>query len=177
MIQKNQHIKTLYTTLLLILGGIWTCALRAQEPVRPVVQQVSFPKDTLHITECGAKGDGQYLNTEAINKAIKTISEKGGGVVLVPRGLWLTGSIEMKSNVNLHVQRDAVVLFADDFDAYELVEANWEAERAWRIQNAISGKNLENIACPGAGAIDGNGGACGMVKRDKVPDSQWKKVV
>lgn len=174
---RKKHIKTIYTTVLIIWGGMGACALKAQEPVHPVIQQVSFPKDTLRITDFGAKGDGQYMNTEAINKTITTVSEKGGGVVLVPGGLWLTGPIEMKSNVNLHVQRDAIVLFTDDFDAYELVESNWEGEPAWRNQNPISGKNLENIAVTGAGVIDGNGGAWRMVKRDKMTDSQWKKLV
>lgn len=173
--QKKQYINVIYTTILLGWGGV--CTLKAQEPVHPIVQQVSFPKDTLGIIDFGAKGDGQFINTEPINKAITTISEKGGGVVLIPGGLWLTGPIEMKSNVNLHVQRDAVVLFTDDFGAYELVESNWEGEPAWRNQNPISGKNLENIAITGAGVIDGNGGAWRMVKRDKMTDAQWKKLV
>lgn len=176
MIKKQQHINIIiYITILMMWMGV--CALKAQEPARPVIQQVSFPKDTLRITEFGAKGDGQYLNTEAINKAITTISEKGGGVIVVPGGLWLTGPIEMKNNVNLHVQRDAILLFTDDFDTYKLVESNWEGEPAWRNQNPISGKNLENIAITGAGVIDGNGGAWRMVKRDKMTDSQWKKLV
>lgn len=174
---RKQHIKIFYTTVFMTLSGLGSYGLRAQEPVQPVVQQVSFPKDTLRITEFGAKGDGQYLNTEAINTTITAISEKGGGVVLVPGGLWLTGPIEMKSNVNLHVQRDAVVLFTDDRDAYQLVESNWEGEPAWRNQNPISGRNLENIAITGAGVIDGNGGAWRMVKRNKMTDAQWKKLL
>lgn len=177
MTRRKQHIKILYAAILLVCGGMGVSIVKAQKSAYPVVQQVSFPKDTLRITEFGAKGDGQFLNTEAINKAITTISEKGGGVVLVPHGLWLTGPIEMKSNVNLHVQRDAVILFTDDFDAYELVESNWEGEPAWRNQNPISGRNLENIAITGSGVIDGNGGAWRMVKRNKMTDSQWKKLV
>lgn len=164
-------------TLLGACGLLSVAVLRAQEPSKPVIQQVSFPADTVHITAFGAKGDGQYLNTEAINNAISTASEKGGGVVLVPGGLWLTGPIEMKSNVNLHIQRDAIVLFTDDLDQYQLVESNWEGEPAWRNQNPVSGRNVENIAITGAGVIDGNGGAWRMVKRDKMTDSQWKKLV
>lgn len=173
MIKKRQYTQIIYTTVLMVWGSI----LQAQEPARPIVQEVSFPKDTVDISAFGAKGDGQFLNTEAINKAIAVISEKGGGVVLVPGGLWLTGPIEMKSNVNLHVQRDAVVLFTDDLEQYQLVESNWEGEPAWRNQNPISGRNLENIAITGAGVIDGNGGAWRMVKRFKMTDSQWKKLV
>src|SRR5690606_11708655 len=152
-------------------------ALWAQEPVRPTVRQVSFPNDTLNITAFGAKGDGQHLNTEPINEAIIACSQKGGGVVLVPAGLWLTGPIEMKSNVNLHISREAVVLFTDDFNHYKLVESNWEGEPAWRNQSPISGKNLENVAITGSGVIDGNGGAWRMVKRNKMTETQWKKLV
>lgn len=152
-------------------------ALWAQEPVQPTVRQVSFPNDTLNITAFGAKGDGQHLNTDPINEAIIACSQKGGGVVLVPAGLWLTGPIEMKSNVNLHISREAVVLFTDDFNQYKLVESNWEGEPAWRNQSPISGKNLENVAITGSGVIDGNGGAWRMVKRNKMTETQWKKLV
>lgn len=177
MIRSAKKYITIYTIVLLLAGSAAISISKAQESRRPTVQQVSFPNDTLRITEFGAKGDGQFLNTSAINKAITTVSESGGGVVLVPGGLWLTGPIEMKSNVNLHVQREAVVLFTDDFDAYELVESNWEGEPAWRNQNPISGKGLENIAITGSGVVDGNGGAWRMVKREKMTERQWSNLV
>ncbi|MFD1769215.1 glycoside hydrolase family 28 protein [Sphingobacterium suaedae] len=177
MTQQKSITNKVKKTCLAWLGLLAFSTAWAQQPARPTIQQVSFPTDTLSISSFGAKGDGQYLNTEAINKAISTCSEKGGGVVLVPAGLWLTGPIEMKSNVNLHIGRDAVVLFTDDFTQYKLVESNWEGEPAWRNQNPISGKNLENIAVTGSGIIDGNGGAWRMVKRSKMTESQWKKLV
>jgi len=149
----------------------------AQEPARPIVQQVGFKKDTLNIGNYGAKGDGQFLNTATINQTIRTCSERGGGVVLIPAGIWLTGPIEMQSNVNLHLKRDAVLLFTKDFDQYKLVESNWEGEPAWRNQNPISGKNLNNIAITGEGIIDGNGDAWRMVKKSKLTTSQWNNLV
>lgn len=163
---------------LTFLTGLLSIAISyGQEPTRPTIKQVSFPKDTLHITDYGAKGDGQQLNTEAINNAITACSEKGGGVVVVPAGLWVSGPIVMKNNVNLHVSREAVLLFSEDFNQYKLVESNWEGEPAWRNQNPISGKNLENIAITGSGVIDGNGGAWRMVKRSKMTETQWKNLV
>lgn len=149
----------------------------SQEPARPVIQQVEFKKDTLNISNYGAKGNGQFLNTATINQTIRTCSERGGGVVLIPAGIWLTGPIEMQSNVNLHLKRDAVLLFTKDFDQYKLVESNWEGEPAWRNQNPISGKNLSNIAITGAGIIDGSGDAWRMVKKSKLTSSQWKNLV
>ena len=149
----------------------------AQGQTLPVIKQVKFKKDTTSIVNFGAKGDGVTLNTSSINKTIATVSQKGGGVVLIPSGLWLTGPIELKSNVNLHLKRDAILQFTDDFNQYKLVEGNWEGQPAWRNQSPISGTNLENIAITGSGIIDGNGGAWRMVKKDKLTETQWKKLV
>lgn len=151
-------------------------AIAQKKTNMPVIQQVNIKADTTSIVSFGAKGDGVSLNTESINKAIAAVSQKGGGVVLIPGGLWLTGPIELKSNVNLHLKRDALLQFTDDFNQYKLVEGNWEGQPAWRNQSPISGTDLENIAITGLGIIDGNGGAWRMVKRDKLTESQWKKL-
>lgn len=143
----------------------------------PTILQPEFKKDTTLITTYGAKADGVFFNTESINKAIDECSKKGGGVVVIPTGLWLTGPVELKSNVNLHLQSDAILFFTDDFSHYKLVEGNWEGLPAWRNQSPISGTNLENIAITGKGIIDGNGDAWRMVKKDKLTESQWKKLV
>lgn len=145
--------------------------------VLPKVQQPVFRKDTINIAAYGAKGNGVFLNTKAINSAIDACNKKGGGVVLVPTGVWLTGPIELKSNVNLHINRDAVLLFTKDFDQYHLVEGNYEGLPAARNQSPISGKNLTNIAITGSGIVDGNGDAWRMVKKDKLTETQWKNLV
>ncbi|MNK79557.1 Exo-poly-alpha-D-galacturonosidase precursor [compost metagenome] len=152
-------------------------AIAQQKQALPVIQQVKFKNDTTSITSFGAKGDGLFLNTQSINKTIEAVSQKGGGVVLIPSGLWLTGPIELKSNVNLHLKRDAILQFTDDFNQYKLVQGNWEGQPAWRNQSPISGVNLQNIAITGAGIIDGNGGAWRMVKKDKLTETQWKTLV
>lgn len=152
-------------------------AIAQQKQILPVIQQVKFKTDTTSIVSFGAKGDGITLNTQSINKTIASVSQKGGGVVLIPSGLWLTGPIELKSNVNLHIKRDAILQFTDDFNQYKLVQGNWEGQPAWRNQSPISGINLENIAITGTGIIDGNGGAWRMVKKDKLTETQWKTLV
>jgi len=152
-------------------------AIAQQKQTLPVIAQVKFKADTTNITSFGAKGDGLFLNTQSINKTIEAVSQKGGGVVLIPSGLWLTGPIELKSNVNLHLKRDAILQFTDDFTQYKLVQGNWEGQPAWRNQSPISGLNLQNIAITGAGIIDGNGGAWRMVKKDKLTETQWKTLV
>lgn len=141
----------------------------------PKVQQPVFKKDTFDIRSFGAKSDGYTLNTTSINNAIAACSKKGGGVVLIPQGLWLTGPVELKSNVNLHVKRSAILQFTSDFNQYPLVEGNFEGLKSARNQSPISGTNLVNIAITGAGIIDGNGGTWHMGYRDRFTESQWKK--
>lgn len=165
----------LSTTLFVLF--CFTAIAQIKEPPQPTIKTTSFRTDTVSVADFGAIGDGQFLNSEAINTAITATNQRGGGVVLIPSGLWLTGPIEMKSNVNLHVSREAILLFSNKFDDYKLVESNWEGQPAYRNQNPISGKNLENIAITGKGIIDGNGGVWRMVKRNKMTDSQWKKLL
>lgn len=141
----------------------------------PVINQPVFKADTFNILRYGAVADGLALNTESINKAIDACSKKGGGVVLVPGGLWLTSPVEMKSNVNLHIVRDAVLSFTTDFNQYPLVEGVYEGRRSVRNQSPIYGNNLVNIAITGKGIVDGNGDAWRMVGKDRLTESEWKK--
>ncbi len=143
----------------------------------PKADLPTFPKDTFNIIAFGAKPDGKTLNTEAINKAIQTCSSKGGGVVLVPSGIWSTGPIELKSNVNLHLKKSATLLFTTDKSQYPLVEGVYEGKSAARNQSPISGKNLENVAITGQGIIDGNGDAWRAVHKSQLTESQWKEKV
>ena len=149
--------------------------LHAQQ--MPVVQSTQFRADSFLVTRYGAVPDGVTLNTKAINDAISDASAKGGGVVVVPEGLWLTGPIVLKSNVNLHLKRNALLQFTGDFDQYPLVEGNWEGLPQMRNQSPVSATNATNIAITGKGVIDGAGDAWRMVKKGKLNESQWKKLV
>jgi len=140
----------------------------------PQVKKTTFKTDTFNIVKYGAKSDPFVLNTKSINNAIDECSNKGGGVVLVPGGFWLTGPIVLKSNVNLHLNRDAIIQFTDDLKEYKLVEGNWEGVRAVRNQSPLSATNANNIAITGTGVIDGNGDAWRMVKKEKLTNAQWK---
>ena len=143
----------------------------------PVIESPVFKKDTFNIMDYNVKADGITLNTKGINAAISECSSKGGGVVVIPNGLWLTGPIELKSNVNLHLKDNATLLFTEDFDQYPLVETNWEGLAAVRNQSPIYANNQVNIAITGKGIIDGNGDAWRMVKKEKLTESHWKKLV
>src|SRR6186713_2580378 len=93
----------------------------AQKEKLPVIKSPVFKKDTLNIKKFGAVPDGNFLNTQSINGAIDACNKKGGGVVLVPSGLWLTGPVVIKSNVNLHLAAGATLLFTADKSQYPLI--------------------------------------------------------
>ncbi|TWI83316.1 pectate lyase-like protein [Lacibacter cauensis] len=143
----------------------------------PVVISPKFKKDTVSIVKFGAVPDGNTINTKAINNAIETLAKRGGGVVLVPAGLWLTGPIVLKSNINLHIAASATLLFTADKSQYPLVKANWEGLPQMRNQSPISATDASNIAITGKGIIDGNGDVWRSVKSDKLTAGQWKKLV
>ena len=143
----------------------------------PKVQQPVFPAYEVNISKFGAKGDGMTLNTKAINDAIKEVNQRGGGKVIIPEGTWLTGPIELLSNVNLYTERNALVLFTGDFEAYPIIPTSFEGLETRRCQSPISARNAENIAITGYGIFDGNGDCWRPVKKEKLTASQWNKLV
>ncbi|RZL48404.1 MAG: glycoside hydrolase family 28 protein [Pedobacter sp.] len=143
----------------------------------PVIAKTSFKADTFNIVKFGAKNDGFSLNTKAINDAIVACNKNGGGVVVVPKGMWITGPIELKSNVNLHLQKNSILQFTRDFDQYPLVASNWEGLDQMRNQSPLWATNQTNIAITGFGIVDGAGDAWRMVKKSKLNESQWAALV
>jgi DNA sulfur modification protein DndE len=143
----------------------------------PRIYQPHFKKDTFNITAFGAVNDGITLNTSAIQKAISACVQNGGGTVLIPQGLWLTGPVVLYSNVELHAQRGALVSFSPDKKLYPLVAASFEGVDAVRCQSPISVTDAENIAITGEGIFNGSGNVWRPVKKGKITDSEWKKLV
>ena len=142
----------------------------------PAMQRPSFPDYRLSITECGGLGNGQADNTEAFAKAMKQVGEKGGGHLVVPRGVWITGPISFEDNVDLHLEEGAVIYFSGDYDKYPIVDTYFEGLKTRRCQSPLNAKNKKNIAITGFGTIDGHGDAWRWIKRAKLTDSEWKKL-
>lgn len=140
----------------------------------PTVYVPHFKKDTLSIATQGAVANGLTLNTRAIQATIDTLHARGGGVVMVPSGLWISGPIVLKSNINLYLAPNATLQFTSDFDQYPIIEGNWEGEPSAVMQPPIWAVQAENIAITGKGIIDGNGDRMRHVKKEKLTESQWK---
>lgn len=179
-------MKTLSHTAALIASLIATSLLHASpsndlyegiEFDMPKVVVPSFPNRAVAITEFGAVGDGQTLNTDAIAKAIRFVAEKGGGRVVIPRGIWLTGPIVLGSNIDLHVEPGALVIFSKNKDHYPLLKTSFEGLDTVRCMSPIYGKGLRNIAVTGQGTFDGSGEVWRKVKKEKMTEKQWKELL
>lgn len=136
-----------------------------------------IPARTVSVAEFGAVGDGTTLNSTAFAKAIDACAKTGGGRVVVPQGIWLTGPIQLKSNIGLHVERGAVIQFSSKVDDYPLVRTTWEGSAAVRRMSPIYGVGKENISITGEGVLDGAGDAWRMVKKSKLTEIEWRKLV
>ena len=143
----------------------------------PKIHPPVFPANEVNLLEYGGNPDGISLNTDAFDKAMTDLSDKGGGKLIVPKGVWFTGPIVFRSNINLHLEKGALVLFSPDFDLYPIIETIFEGLDTHRCQSPISGRNLENIAITGEGTINGYGEAWRPLKKEKVTERHWKNVI
>ncbi|MBR6696893.1 MAG: glycoside hydrolase family 28 protein [Lachnospiraceae bacterium] len=128
------------------------------------------------ITSYGAISGGQVSNTKAFAAAIDEATIKGGKVV-VPDGIWLTGPIELKSNVELHLCDNAVILFDKNIEEYPLIDTDYEGIRRIRATSPIYANGACDIAITGNGVIDGSGHLWRPVKQFKMTERQWNKLL
>ncbi|MBI4875916.1 MAG: glycoside hydrolase family 28 protein [Acidobacteria bacterium] len=130
----------------------WAEAAAILGRIRPPV----FPKRDFDIAKFGASGDGVKDSTEAIRRAIAAASQAGGGRVVVPAGRYLTGAIQLRSNVNLHVGAGATLLFDRDPRKYlPAVFTRWEGVECVNYSAFLYAWGQENIALTGEGTLDG----------------------
>ena len=141
------------------------------------VTRPQIPAREVDIRDFGGIGDGVTLNSEAFAKAIDALTEVGGGRLVVPTGVWLSGPITLKDNIDLHIRPDAVLLFSTDRDLYPIVETVFEGLDTKRCISPINAVGAKNIAITGGGTIDGNGDSWRQVKKSKIAPSQWKKLL
>jgi DNA sulfur modification protein DndE len=141
-------------------------------PALPAISDRVF-----NVTDYGAVGDGKTMNTDAINKAIVAANAAGGGKVVIPAGNWLTGPIQLLSNVELNTQQGTNVTFSRNIDDYPLIVSNFEGLKAVRATPPLSAYGQHNIAVTGPGVFDGGGEVWRMVKKKFYPADKWDSLV
>jgi polygalacturonase len=120
------------------------------------IVQPTFPQKDFPVTTFGAKGDGKTDCTKAFRKAIDACARSGGGRVVVPAGDFLSGAIHLKSNVNLHLAKGAVIRFSTNPKKYlPVVFTRWEGIECYNYSAFIYAFEQTNIAVTGSGILDG----------------------
>ena len=120
------------------------------------IKPLEFQDQTFNILDFGAVSDTTTLNTQAITKAIDSCSKSGGGKVIIPSGKFLTGPIVLKSNVNLHLEEGAYVLFSTNKQDYlPVVHTSYEGQELMNYSPLIYAYKQKNIAVTGKGTFDG----------------------
>lgn len=115
-----------------------------------------FKQDTLNVLNFGAVADGKTFNSKAIREAIVQCNKNGGGVVLVPKGKYVTGPIHLESNVNLHLAEGAEILFSTNpEDYYPLVHTSFEGIELMNYSPLVYAYQKNNIAITGKGILNG----------------------
>ena len=152
-----------YIHLLIILLFI-PCAAMANawdtqyKQIEKNIRQPEFKDKSYNITDFGASTKAKAAdNQKAINKAIATCSKNGGGRVVIPEGTFITGAITMLSKVNLHIEKNGVLLFAFQPELYPIVPTRWEGIDFWNLQPCVYAYKQTDIAITGQGTIDGGG--------------------
>lgn len=121
------------------------------------------------VRQFGAKGDGETVDTPAIQKAIDTCAKQGGGVVVLQGGTFLSGTVVLKSNVTLHVEAGATLLGSRDMDHYPDITPRIHYLYRPRFTKAmIYAERAEHIGISGRGTIDGQGHFYTNPKGDKL---------
>ncbi len=140
--------------------------IKMSEPLAPTI-----PDNHVSILDFGGQGDGLTDNTEAFRKAISALSNKGGGHLNVPPGIYMVGMISLKDNIDLHLERNAMMMASPDKKAF--MPEKMENGSAKAVP-CVTASKRHDISITGEGTIDGNGEWWRAVKRGKVSDEEWK---
>jgi len=137
----------------------------------PKATPPQIPANSVNLRDFGAKGDGLTLNTDAINRAISALAKQGGGHLIVPAGIWLTGPFALKDKIDLHLERNAVLMGSTDRSLYVKTA---DGKPQGKCVPLITASKRADISITGEGTIDGNGALWRPVKRSKASDVEWK---
>jgi len=181
---KNLRILTLVFAALLIYSfapetyDANTAWKKVYPKIQKQIKSPVFKKTTYSIADHGAvANDPGFLNDKVINSTIDLCSNSGGGTVLIPKGVWHTGPVVLKSKVNLHIEEGATLLFTSDITKYPTVLTRWEGMDCYNTSPMIYAFGQENIAITGKGTIDGGASRenwWGMMRLAAVPGKELR---
>lgn len=143
----------------------------------PDVLLPEIPDYSVQLTDFGAVGDGHTDNTESFRQAVEACVGAGGGRVVIPPGIWLTGPIKLESRLELHAEAGAVIRFSRRFGDYPLIASQFEGKPSIRCQSPLDAEGADHVAITGQGVFDGGGEAWRPVKRWKMTDRQWERLL
>jgi alpha-L-rhamnosidase len=110
-----------------------------------------------NIAERGAVGDGKTLNSKAIQAVIDECAKNGGGTLIIPKGVFLSGSLFLKPGVNIELEQDAVLKGSTDINDYQKINTRIEGHfEPWRAA-LINGDHVDHLRISGPGTLDGSG--------------------
>jgi polygalacturonase len=130
----------------------------------------SSTRFAFNVADYDAVGDGQTLDTRAIQVAIDACARAGGGTVFVPAGKYVTGSISLRDDITLYLDAGATLLGSENPADYPIIAARWEGAEQKTYAPLITGDGSRNIAVAGRGTIDGRGALWWKMHREKTLD-------
>lgn len=119
------------------------------------------------ITSYGAIADGSTVNTKAIQKTIDECAAKGGGVVVIPKGVFISGAIFLKKKVDLLIEKEAVLKGSVNQADYPQIDTRWEGTEMKFTAAFINAEGLQNVNISGEGTIDGSGDAWLLTRQNR----------
>jgi polygalacturonase len=134
-----------------------------------IVPSIFAQSASITISAVGAVGDGKTLNTRVIQKAVDSLAGRGGGSICVPPGVFLTGTLRLRSNIDLHLERGAVLKGSTNLEDYVL-----DGKRV----GLLFTQDVENVSVTGMGTLDGNGDSFMVLDRAKNLENagtQWTR--
>jgi hypothetical protein len=142
-------------------------------------QNAASTSPVFNILDYGAKRDGSASSTAAIRGAIQACAKAGGGTVWIPAGTYVTGAIEMVSNMTLHVDTGATLRFVANREEYPLVDhSRYEGVETRAPAANIGGYKLENIAIEGHGTLTAsNADWLALVRADGAGRAAWSNLL
>ncbi|MFH6937633.1 glycoside hydrolase family 28 protein [Flavobacterium sp. FlaQc-30] len=148
---------------------------KRMESIVKSIPETHFSDKTYNINDFGAVADGKTSNTLVFEKAIKACASNGGGKVLVPNGKYLTGPIHLESNVNLHLEDNAEILFSLNPKEYPIVHTSWEGTEVMNYSPLIYAKGKTNVAVTGKGTLNGQADSTNWWIWSGGKNYGWKK--